>query len=151
MHVLPTPSTRSSLFAWPHGDVARSIASGLLLSLVVAVWVMWPSGARPSGPSLLLLVVAPTLEEIVFRGGLQEGLLRRVGESRAGLANLLTGAAFAIAHVVVRPTLASLLTLLPALAIGAVYQRRRRIAPCIVLHVVFNGMWLLWVGLSVPI
>jgi hypothetical protein len=122
----------------------------MLFSLVVGAWVVWPSGALSSNGSLLLLLLAPTLEEIVFRGGLHEWLLRRVGDPRAGVANLLTGAAFAIAHVVVRPTLASLLTLLPALAIGAIYQRRRRIAPCIALHIVFNGMWLLWVGLSVP-
>jgi len=114
--------------------------------MALALWGALPSGVQWSHAALLLLVVAPTLEEIVFRAGLQEALLRRLGDSRAVTANSLTATLFAATHVALRPTFVSLLTLLPALAIGVIYQRHRRIVPCIAVHIVFNGIWLQWVG-----
>jgi len=148
MHVLPTSSARHSPAAPSGRDASRRVT--VLLALAVTFWTVSPSALPLSHASLSLLVLAPTLEEIVFRGGIQEWLLSRLGEARAVLANLLTAAVFAVAHVVVRPTLASLLTVLPALAIGLIYQRGRRLAPCIAAHIVFNGIWLLWVGPSIP-
>jgi hypothetical protein len=115
-------------------------------------------------PCLLLLVLrapgwawpllgAPLLEEIVFRAGLQAWLQDRLAVDhstnpgtwlwRAGLANALTGLAFAAAHAAVRPSLLSALTLLPALLLGAVYQRTRRLRDCVVLHASFNAVWLM--------
>ena len=148
MHVLPSSSTRLPFLARSGWDAMQPIAAGMVLSLAVAGWSRLPSEALLSYRSLSLLVLAPTLEEVVFRGGLQEGLLRCFGDSRSRMANLLTATAFTAAHVAMRPTVASLLTVLPALAIGLIYQRGRRIAPCIAVHIVFNGIWLLWVGLS---
>jgi membrane protease YdiL (CAAX protease family) len=135
------------LAAQSGSDASRQIAA--LMALAVACWVVSPPAMPRLHASLSLLVLAPTFEEIVFRGGLQEWLLRRLGNSRTAMANLLTAAVFAAAHVAARPTLASLLTVLPALAIGVIYQRSRCVVPCIAAHVVFNGIWLLWVGLSV--
>lgn len=103
-------------------------------------------------PLATLLLVAPVLEEVVFRGGLQEALLRHLGRRRAGAvlnANLLTALAFAAAHIAARPGLLVGLTVLPALLIGYVYQRGRRVTPCIALHALFNATWLLWAGVSV--
>jgi membrane protease YdiL (CAAX protease family) len=98
-------------------------------------------------PLATLLLIAPVVEEIVFRAGLQEALERRLG-ARAGaapLANALTACAFAAAHVAVHPGLLAGLTVLPALLVGRVYQVQRRLAPCIALHAVFNAIW--WLGL----
>ncbi|MEP7297086.1 MAG: JDVT-CTERM system glutamic-type intramembrane protease [Burkholderiales bacterium] len=109
---------------------------------VVQTAVQASSGLPP--PWLLLLVIAPLLEETVFRAGLHEALLRRWGHSAGSVLviNLAVGLAFAFAHLVVRGGGLAALTLLPALVIGFIYQRQRRLAPCIVMHALFNGVWL---------
>ncbi|MFM2054329.1 MAG: hypothetical protein RL456_2366 [Pseudomonadota bacterium] len=91
--------------------------------------------------AVMLLGVAPVAEEIVFRAGLQEGLLRRGWGGPASV--LATAAAFGAAHLLARGGgwLAAA-TALPALALGAVYLRGRRVAPCVALHAAMNGAWM---------
>lgn len=89
---------------------------------------------------LLLLIAAPVLEELVFRAGLHEQLLR--GGWRPGTANAATALAFAAAHLATRPGPAALATALPALAIGRLYGRRRRTAPCVAAHAACNALWI---------
>jgi membrane protease YdiL (CAAX protease family) len=99
----------------------------------------------------VLLALAPVAEELVFRAGLQEHLLRRLQAQHAAAAfaaNALTALAFAAAHLAVHANVFAALTLLPALLIGRVYQQQRRLAPCIALHVLFNAIWLLWAGIA---
>lgn len=108
----------------------------------------------PPAQALALLVVAPVLEEIVFRAGLQNFLLqhlRRHPAFGAHTANLLTALAFAAAHIALRTGLLAGLTFVPALLLGALYQRQRRLVPCIVLHAAFNAIWLLWAGFSIDL
>jgi uncharacterized protein len=87
----------------------------------------------------VLLVAAPLLEEIVFRVGLQTQLLRHASQPSS---TVLTALAFAAAHVAVRPGVLSTLTFFPALAIGVLFARQRRVLPCIALHTAFNATWL---------
>jgi membrane protease YdiL (CAAX protease family) len=91
----------------------------------------------------MLLVLAPLLEEAVFRAGLQEALLRRWCR-RPHLANAVTAVAFGLAHAAVRADPAGLAAALPALLIGAVYQRTGRLRHCVVLHAAMNAAWLGW-------
>lgn len=91
---------------------------------------------------LVLLVLAPLVEETIFRLGLQDALMRRA--LTPWRANLATALAFAAAHVVVRGTLGAAAVVLPALALGAVYARTRRLAPCVALHAAMNAAWLAW-------
>ena len=110
--------------------------------------------AAPPAQALALLVVAPVLEEVVFRAGLQNFLLQHLrGHLALGAhtANLLTALAFATAHTVMRPGLLAALTFLPALIVGALYERQRRLVPCIGLHAAFNAIWLLWAGFSIDL
>ena len=98
-------------------------------------------------PWAVLLVIAPVLEEIVLRAGLQEALLRRLalrGAAGATAANLGCALAFAAAHLLQRPSALAAFTLVPALWLGWVYQQQRRVAPCIALHALMNAAWLLW-------
>ena len=88
----------------------------------------------------LLLVLAPLLEELVFRAGLHESLLRRLRSPL--VANALTALVFALAHVLVRGEGAAFAVVLPALLIGIVYQRWRRVWPCVLLHAAMNAIWL---------
>ncbi|WP_159105885.1 JDVT-CTERM system glutamic-type intramembrane protease [Ideonella sp. B508-1] len=87
----------------------------------------------------LALGAAPVLEETVFRAGLQDALLRR-GASGA-VSVLLTAGAFALAHALWRPGPWAWATALPALLLGGVYLRTRRLWPCIALHALFNALW----------
>lgn len=91
----------------------------------------------------VLLVLAPVLEESVFRAGLQESLLRR-WHGLPFLANAVTAAAFSLAHVIVRGEVAALTVMLPALLIGAVYQRTGRLRLCVALHASMNAAWVGW-------
>jgi membrane protease YdiL (CAAX protease family) len=103
------------------------------------------SSSTFSAPLAVLLLAAPVLEETVFRAGLQETLLRHLSPGTAGAAaaNALTALVFMAAHLALRPGLLSALTAVPALALGALYQRRRRLVPCIALHALFNAVGLL--------
>jgi len=91
----------------------------------------------------LLLVGAPLLEEAVFRGGLQEQLL--LARVSPAAANALTAAAFALAHGLTRSWWLAAAVVLPAWAVGSLYQRERRLAPCIAAHAALN---LVWIGVS---
>ena len=140
----PIPPLRPLVVArsrirWFPASVAIACAAPLLIAATLAPA---PAAARWA----LLLVYAPVAEEIVFRAGLQETLLRRLERWRTGAftANLVTALAFAAAHVALHPSGLAPLTLLPALLVGRLYQQRRRVAPCVALHAGFNALWLLW-------
>jgi membrane protease YdiL (CAAX protease family) len=92
---------------------------------------------------VLLLVLAPLIEEVVFRAGLQEALLYR-WHRVPGLANAATATVFGLAHALVRTDAAAVVVALPALLIGAVYQRTGRLRHCVVLHAAMNAIWLGW-------
>jgi membrane protease YdiL (CAAX protease family) len=88
----------------------------------------------------LFLFLAPLLEEVVFRGGLQEALIRRsVGPWTA---NIATSLVFVAAHLVGHTDRASLAVFPPSLLLGALYQRNRSVALCALLHAVMNGVGL---------
>lgn len=104
------------------------------------------SASLVATPLWTLLVFAPVVEEIVFRGGLQEALLRCVPHGRSASAwpaNVLTAITFAGVHAALNPGAGAWLTALPAWLVGCVYQRHRRLLPCIALHALFNALWLL--------
>jgi membrane protease YdiL (CAAX protease family) len=99
--------------------------------------------ALPTALQLALLVVAaPALEEVVFRGGLQEALLGRVSPAAA---NACTATAFALAHGVTRSWWLAAAVVVPAVALGWLYQRERRVGPCIAAHAAMN---LIWIGVG---
>ncbi|MBL6751850.1 MAG: JDVT-CTERM system CAAX-type protease [Nevskia sp.] len=115
------------------------------------------NGALPAHPLLAALLAAALLEEIVFRGGVQEALLRLAdahgalrGRARwPAAANLSTALLFALAHGIVRSWALAAAVLPAALALGWLYQRTRRLWPCIAAHAAMNALWLLalpWLG-----
>lgn len=118
---------------------ARLLCSGAFVAALVWLIARKPL-AVPSWPALWLLAGAPVVEEVIFRLGLQQELLTRL--KSAPMANAATALVFALAHGLSQGTEQSLLTLLPALALGSVFQRSRRVAPCIALHAAFNAIWL---------
>jgi membrane protease YdiL (CAAX protease family) len=125
----------------------RLISSGVLLAALL--WLLGRNVLDSvSWPALWLVVGAPVVEEVIFRLGLQQELLQRLQPHSAWLANGLTALVFSVAHELSHSPVMALLTLLPALFIGHVYQRSRRLAPCIALHAFFNVIWLALPGLN---
>lgn len=107
---------------------------------VAAVWLPWPW--------VVLCVIAPLCEELVFRGGLQETLLRRGWSSWTAIG--VTALAFALLHGLLRSWMLALGVLLPALWLGWVYHRSRvRSGPvmawrlCVAWHAGFNAVYLM--------
>lgn len=133
--------------------------AGWLAALTaVALWAA--AGPAPTAATatatLWLLWGAPLCEEIVFRAGLQEALLRRWPAAHPAWAIAVTALLFAAAHVGARlgasgavgpgttwgAALVAGATALPALALGVLYQRQRHWLPCAALHALFNLIWL---------
>ena len=120
------------------------VTVGVLMSAMVLTPALAAAASGHGWQRLAtLLVLAPLLEETVFRAGLQEALLRR-WHALPCLANAVTAAAFGFAHGVVRGDAAAFAVALPALLIGAVYQRNGRLRHCVALHAAMNAAWLAW-------
>jgi membrane protease YdiL (CAAX protease family) len=126
---------------------ASVLWSGAFLGMLVGLIGVQPL-FMPSWPAVWLLAGAPVVEEVIFRLGVQHELLARWRSP--AVANVLTALVFALAHGWSQGTWQSLLTLLPALFIGSVYQRSRRVLPCIALHAAFNAIWLAVPAIHAP-
>jgi len=100
----------------------------------------WP--LRAPLAFLLVVMVYPMLEEIAFRGLLQDSARRLLPRELPGpvtAANLFTSVVFAAAHVVVKSTVAGLWVFFPSLVFGYFKDRYRALTGPILLHVFYNG------------
>lgn len=97
---------------------------------------------------LLPALIYPLLEELAFRGLLQEWLYRKPwGQVRFGpisAANWLTTALFVLAHLVHQPPAWAAAVVFPSLVFGYFRDRYQSIRPAIALHVFYNTgfIWL---------
>lgn len=124
-----------------HGLRIGTIGEALVFSAAIAAIGGWAlAGGQGFGRILMLLVLAPLLEETVFRAGLQEALLQRL--RRPDVANALTALAFALAHALAHGDARALAVVLPAWLVGRVYERGRRVRHCVALHALFNAAWI---------
>jgi membrane protease YdiL (CAAX protease family) len=119
----------------------RPVCAALLAQAGLLAWGL--SAAMGLQALLVNLLLAPWLEEYLLRSGLQESLHRHRPTASPVPALLLCALVFAAAHVALRPDLWSACTVFPALLLGGVYARWRRLAPCALLHAFFNLLWLL--------
>lgn len=106
----------------------------------------WP--LREPVRFLLPALVYPLIEELAFRGLLQEWLYQKPwGARRSGpisRANWLTTLAFALVHLLYHEPLWAAAVVFPSLVFGYFRDRYQSIAPAIVLHVFYNAgyFWL---------
>lgn len=130
----------SAALAVPGGAGARTATPLVAVALVaLAAAAALHAGVAPLRVAVLL-AIAPLTEEALLRAGLHEALLRRaVAPWRANLAAALLSAA---AHALLRADAAALAIGLPALLIGALYGRTRRLRDAVLLHAALNGLWL---------
>lgn len=135
----PSSSVASGSGTSAAGANGEWLASFAVLAITMAALALAPHGTAAQW--VVLFVLAPLLEETVFRAGLHEWLLRR--GTRPRTANILTAVAFGGAHALLRADPLAWVAALPALMIGRVYERTRRVRWCVVLHAAMNGCWLL--------
>ena len=113
------------------------------------------SASGDAGATLASLLVAAVLEEIVFRVGVQDALLhwmsrfpfQRTRVLGISAANLLTAILFGLLHGLLRSWALGVAVIIPALLLGWIYERWRRVWPCIAAHTAMNLIWFL-AGLS---
>ena len=141
---IPNPFYKDPLFG-----VALIVAPlcwlGLFIILQPALQPGWPFAA----PAVFLLpvLVYPVLEEIVFRGFVQELVHKHVSDRFFGplsIANLLTSLVFAGLHFVYHPPLWAALVFFPSLVFGFFKDRTHRLTAPIILHIFYNAgfLWL---------
>jgi membrane protease YdiL (CAAX protease family) len=99
------------------------------------------------GSLLLLVIIAPLTEELLFRGLILRGLLSRYP---VWISVLISSLLFGLFHLnpwqIIGATLGGLI-------LGWIFVRTRSLVPCVFAHALFNGMPLLLVNLlnlSIP-
>ena len=99
---------------------------------------------------VLLIVVYPLLEEIVFRGALQGFLLEKPFLQRSlfglSIANLLTSVLFAVMHLFNHPPVFAFLVFFPSLVFGWARDRYTYLGASIALHAFYNAGYFLLFG-----
>lgn len=130
-----------ALFAGPLGSLALHMASHL-------------GGMKlphlNSGGSTLVtsLFLAPVLEELVFRGGVQDVLDRTaLGRLRVlrgvGVGNVLTSVLFAAAHLMVAPPWLAATVFFPSVVFGRLKQLYSSLLPAMLAHAWYNACFLI--------
>jgi membrane protease YdiL (CAAX protease family) len=97
--------------------------------------------------SALVVLGAPVVEEVVYRGFFQPGIAA-ITEKR-WLAIWVTSAVFALMHVNAVPWHAVPVLFLLSIGFGVARERTGSVVPSMVMHVVFNGANVAMVGMGV--
>jgi membrane protease YdiL (CAAX protease family) len=122
-------------------------ASWLVLYVLLAPEPQWDWPLRRPGVFLMPALVYPVLEEIAFRGLLQELVREHVSPASFGPlshANLLTSVVFTALHFLYHPPLWAALVFFPSLVFGFFKDRTRSVSAPVILHVFYNSgfLWL---------
>jgi membrane protease YdiL (CAAX protease family) len=105
----------------------------------------WP--LRDPWPFLLPVLFYPVVEEIIFRGLVQELVRDYISKAFLGpltIANLLTSVLFTALHFIYHPPLAAALVFFPSLVFGFFKERSAGLKAPILLHAFYNAgyIWL---------
>ena len=105
--------------------------------------LVWKNTWRLFLPAL----VYPVLEEMVFRGLMQQELYRSSwGKRQTGLvsnANIATSLLFALSHMIYHTPVRAVSVFFPSLIFGYFRDRYGSLAPSIGLHILYNSGYLL--------
>ena len=112
---------------------------------------LYYSGTEVSGPAWLsanawlflqLTLLYPVMEELVFRGWLQERLwktgLARLSIYCISMPNIVTSVVFTGFHFLVHPPVSAVAVIAPSLVFGFFRDRYQSVLPSIILHVFYN-------------
>ena len=139
-----TALARDPLF---HGALLAGPVSWLVLYPLLDPVLRWDWPLTQPGLFLMPALVYPVLEEIAFRGLLQELVHEHVSRGSLGPvthANLLTSGVFTALHFIYHPPLWAALVLFPSLVFGFFKDRTQALVAPITLHVFYNAgfLWL---------
>ena len=122
----------------------------LLLLSPIALWILIfiknPYFSTLDTNFLILLVlIIPTIEEVIFRGLLQPWIAKRYSQNVMNItqANFITSSIFTLLHLLQNSMLMSLFVFIPSLAFGYTRDRYKRLMPSIILHSSYNGGYFL--------
>ena len=89
--------------------------------------------------SIFIVIVAPTIEELLFRGFLQN-YLKKITTQKTSI--IITSIIFSLVHFSASQGIANIVILISlvylSLILGWVYEKRKSLISCISLHAVFN-------------
>lgn len=132
-----------------HGFYADWIFIALLL-IPVPIWtvIFWQTGTINQlgiTPFVILIVLYPIVEELIFRGILQPWIAQQWPHTvfTLSVANLITSCIFALLHLFTHPILWALATFFPSLIFGYSLERHKTILAPILLHISYNGGYFL--------
>lgn len=90
----------------------------------------------------ILILFYPIVEELIFRGFIQESLGRKTEQFKSiyvfSVANILTSVLFVLIHTLHHPLLWAALTFVPSLIFGYFKERYTSVLPSIALHMFYN-------------
>lgn len=124
----------------------------LSFKLIFQSGPLTPSITTFSTSLLFLIFIFPVLEEIVFRGLVQESIQKLLEHKqfkiiflwRISNANLLASLCFTLSHFWSHPPLWAAATLIPSLIFGYFKDKYQSLYPSIMLHIFYNlGFYLL--------
>jgi membrane protease YdiL (CAAX protease family) len=146
--LFPYASAHSRLWQDPLFGLAvlAGPAAWLVLYLILQPEPQWGWPLAAPLAYLLPVVVYPVLEEIVFRGLVQELVHEYVSARCLGplsVANLLTSLLFTGMHFLYHAPLWAALVLLPSLVFGFFKDRTGRLTAPVLLHGFYNAGFLL--------
>jgi len=99
---------------------------------------------------LQLALLYPIVEELVFRGLLQETLwqtrLSRLSIYCISMPNILTSIIFTAFHFLAHPPVWALAVIIPSLVFGFFRDRYQHVLPAIILHVFYNSGYFILFG-----
>jgi len=103
------------------------------------------------GKSLLFLILLyPTVEELTFRGVIQEYIAKKTERWRSFLslsvANLLTSLLFVLIHLVHHEPIWAVLVFFPSLIFGYFKEKFDSVFPSIFLHMFYNFSFFSFIG-----
>ena len=117
----------------------------MVLFLILHPSIQWGWPLLTPLVFLLPVLVYPVLEEIVFRGLIQELVHEYLSKASLGpvsVANLLTSLLFAGVHFFYHPPLWAALVFFPSLVFGFFKDRTQGLMAPIILHVFYNAGFL---------
>ncbi len=132
--IMTCVSTVAALMVeWVRGQPVDTIAHTTLRQLAAT-----PSGAWPALMAILVVLVVPVLEEVMYRGLLQ----RAIAAFDLGRGAAIGGASaiFVLMHLGTVSLHAMPALLLLSLGLGWTYERTGRLAAPIAMHVLFNAI-----------
>lgn len=126
------------------GQFLLALVAGCLASVLLTILFDGSGWQDADLLSILSLILwAPVIEELAFRGVVQGWLSgTAVGRRRiAGVtcANLVAAFLFTAWHLIYRADLMAWLVFVPALVFGYFRDRHGSLVPCVILHAAFNA------------